>query len=138
MQTAQTGHMRSELADRRQFNTTLSGVLLAALIVSACGGGSPTSPTNPPPPSPTNPVGNVAGTVAANHEKPHVAIITAAQLAAAAPIVIDISNGLQSHAVTLTGAQVGQIAAGTRVSVTSSMDPHSNGMDPHNHTVTFH
>lgn len=86
---------------------------------------------------PTNAAGNVVGTVAANHEGPHVAIITAAQLAAAAPIVMDISNGLHGHTVTLTGAQVGQIAAGTRVSVTSSTDPHSNGMGPHSHMVTF-
>ena len=67
----------------------------------------------------------------------HVAIITAAQLAAAAAIVLDISNGLHSHTVTLTSEQVGQIAAGMRVSITSSTDPHSNGMDPHNHLVTF-
>lgn len=41
------------------------------------------------------------------HEKPHVAVITAAQLAAAAPVVLDISNTLHSHTVSLTGAQVG-------------------------------
>lgn len=139
MQPSQTGHMRPELADRRQFNTALSGVLIAALIVSACGGGNPASPTSPvPTPTPAPTAGTVAGTVSANHERPHVAIITAAQLAAGAPIVLDISNGLHSHSVSLTGAQVGQIAAGTRVTVTSSMDPHSNGMDPHNHMVTFH
>ncbi len=134
MQTLQTGHTPPELADRRWFNAALPGVLLAAAIVSGCG----SSPTNPigPGPDPT-PTGNVVGTVAGNHERPHIAIITAAQLAAAAPIVMDISNGLHSHTVTLTGAQVGQIAAGTRVSVASSTDPHSNGTDHHNHMVTF-
>ena len=137
MQTSQTGHIHPEFAARRRFNSALSGVLVALFIASACGGGNPTSPTIPPPPSPTPPAGNVAGSVSANHERPHVAIITAAQLAAAAPLLIDISNGLHSHTVALTGAQVGQIAAGTRVSVTSSMDPHSNGTDPHNHIVTF-
>ena len=83
MQTSQTGHMCLELSARRQLNTAFLGVLLAALIVSACGG-TPTTPTSPPPPSPTNPAGTVAGIVAANHAMPHVASITAAQLAAAA------------------------------------------------------
>lgn len=134
MQTSPTGHKSPELADRRQFNASLSRVLLAAVVISGCAS-SPTSPTSQP--TPTNTAGNVTGIVAANHPSPHVAIITAAQLAAAAAIVLDISNGLHSHSVSLTGAQVGQIAAGTRVFVTSSTDPHSNGTDPHNHGVMF-
>jgi len=136
MQTSPTSHTPRELADRPQFNTVLSAVLIAAALVSGCGG-SAAGPTSPRTPNPTNAAGNVVGTVAANHERPHVALITAAQLAAAAPIVMDISNGLHGHTVTLTGTEVGQIAAGTRVSVTSSTDPHSNGMGPHSHMVTF-
>jgi hypothetical protein len=66
-----------------QFNTALSGLLLAAAIVAGCGG-STTSPTSPPAPNPTNTAGNVAGSVEPNHDRPHVAIITAAQLASAA------------------------------------------------------
>ena len=83
MQTSPTGHRPPELADRRQFNTALSRVLLAAAIVSGCGG-SPTSPTSPQAPTPTNTAGTVAGTVAANHDRPHVAIITAAHEVSAA------------------------------------------------------
>ena len=135
MQTSPTGHRPPELVDRRRFNVAFSRVLVAAAVVSGCGS-SPTSPTNVATPNPTNTAG-AAGTVSANHAAPHVAIITAAQLAARAAIVLDISNGLHSHTVTLTGAQVEQIAAGTRVSIASSTDPHSNGMDPHNHMVTF-
>lgn len=135
MKTLQTDHVWPERVNRRQLNRALSGLLLAAAIVSGCGG-SPKSPTSPATPNP-NTTGDVVGTVGANHERPHVAIITAAQLAAAAPIVMDISNGLHSHTVTLTGAQVEQIAGGNRVSVTSSTNPHSNGMDPHNHPVMF-
>jgi hypothetical protein len=136
MQTSLSGHRPPELVDRRQFNAAFSRVLLAAAFVSGCGS-SPTSPTSVATPNPTNTAGNVLGTVSANHPAPHVAIITAAQLAARAAIVLDISNGLHSHTVTLTGAQVEQIASGTRVSIASSTDPHSNGMDPHNHMVTF-
>ena len=136
MQTSPTGHEPPELADRRQFNAALSRVLLAAAIVSGCGS-SPTSPTSSPTPNPADTAGNVVGVVQGNHARPHVAIITAAQLAAAAPIDIDISNGLHGHSVTLTGAQVGQIAAGRHVSVTSSTAPHSNGLEQHDHIVTF-
>ena len=137
MQTSQTIDMRPKLADRRPFNTALWAVLLAAAIVSGCGS-NPTVPTSPTPtPTPTPAPSNIVGTVAATHERPHIAVITAAQLAAAAAIVLDISNGLHSHTVTLTGVEVAQIAAGTRVSAISSTDPHSNGMDPHSHMVTF-
>jgi hypothetical protein len=137
VQTSPTGHRPPTLADRRQFNKVLSRVLLAAAIVSGCGS-SPTAPTNPSPPTPTTATGDVVGTVAGNHERPHFAIIRKAQLDAGAAIDIDISNGLHSHTVTLTGAQMGQVAAGTRVSILSSTNPHSNGMDAHDHAVTFH
>ena len=119
---------------RRHF--TLALVLLAGAIVTACGS-SPNTPTGPQ--STGNPVstGNLAGTVGANHDMPHVAIITAAQLSAGAGITLDISNGFHSHTVIFTDAQMGQIAARVRVSVASSVNPHSNGSDPHQHTVTF-
>ena len=81
MQTSSTGQTPPELADRQQFNTALSGVLLAAAIVAGCGG-SPTSP--PAPPAPTATAGSVVGTVGSNHEGPHVVTITTAQLASAA------------------------------------------------------
>jgi len=136
MQTSPTGRRPSELADRRQFNTALSRAVLGAAIASGCGS-SPTSPSSRPPPNPTNTAGSVNGAVGANHAMPHSATISAAQLAARVAIDIEISNGLHSHTVSLTGVQVGQIAAGTVVSITSSTNPHSNGMDPHAHTVTF-
>lgn len=82
MQISQTCHMRPGLADRRQLNATLTGVLLAVLSASACAS-SPTTPTSPPTSSATFTAGNVVGSIA-NHERPHVAIITAAHLAAAA------------------------------------------------------
>ena len=65
------------------------------------------------------------------------AAISAAQLSAGNGITPDISDGSHSHSVILTGAQVMQIAAEARVSVDSSTNPHSNGADPHAHTVTF-
>jgi hypothetical protein len=136
MRTSPIGHRPPELVDRRKFNAAFVRALLAAGFVSGCGS-SPTSPTSPSTPNPPNPAGGVVGTVSANHPAPHVAMITAAQLAAAAPIELGISNGMHTHTVTLTGAEVAQIAAGTRVQVTSSTDPHSDGTGAHNHVVTF-
>jgi hypothetical protein len=120
----------------RQFAVALAFVLLGAAIATGCGSNSNT-PTSPQ--STGNPVstGNLAGTVGENHAMPHVAIITAAQLNAGVGITLDISNGLHSHTVILTDAQMGQILAKARVSVDSSVNTHANGTDPHRHTVTF-
>jgi hypothetical protein len=136
MPTSPTGHRPPELVDRRTFNAAFVRALLAAGFVSRCGS-SPTSPTSPATPNPTTPPGSVTGAVSANHPQPHLAIITASQLAAAAPIVVDITNGMHTHTVTLTGAEVAQIAAGMRVQITSSTNTHSDGTGPHNHVVTF-
>ena len=120
----------------RQFAIALAFVLLGAAIATGCGSNSNT-PTSPQ--STGNPVstGNLAGTVSANHAIPHVAVITAVQLSAGVGITLDISNGSHSHTVVLTDAQMGQIVAKFRVAVGSSVNAHSNGTDPHAHTVTF-
>ena len=121
--------------DRREFSVAAALALLGgATITIGCGGGS-SNPTSPnPTPSPTS---DIAGVVSANHPQPHVAVVTAAQLAAGGGLTLGFSNGLHPHTVTLTGAQVMQIAARARVSVASSTNPHSDGSDPHSHTVTF-
>ena len=136
--------MRGRVADMRTWNTSRVITIVAAACLAAastttigCGGGSsnPNGSTPAPTASPTASPGT--GSVSGNHPLPHVAVITAAQLSAGIGITLDISNGLHSHTVTLTGAQVMQVAAGERVSVESSRDTHSDGNNPHNHTVTF-
>lgn len=119
---------------RRQFVATALALLGGAAVSIGCGGSS----SNPVSPTPT-PTGsdNVTGAVTLNHPAPHLAVITAAQLGAGVALTLDISNGLHSHTVALSGAQVTQIAARSRVTVTSSTNPHSDGSDPHSHTVTF-
>ena len=133
MRTWQTGQMRPELIGRRQFSIAALALLGGATIAIGCGGGSnhPTSPTATPS------EGQNIGFVGGNHLLPHVAAISAAQLSAGNGIILDISNGSHSHTVTLTGAQVMQIAARAQVSVDSSTNTHSNGADPHAHAVSF-
>ena len=124
----------SALLHRREFVTTALTLLGGAAVAVGCGGGSssPSSPT----PTPTS-SGDVAGVVADNHPEPHVAVITAVQLGAGAALTLDISNSRHSHTVTLSSAQVTQIAGRSRVSVTSSTNPHADGSEPHSHRVTF-
>ena len=124
----------SDQTNRREFVATVLTLLGGAAVTIGCGSGtsSPSSPT----PTPTS-SGNVAGTVADNHPDPHIAVITAAQLAAGGALILDISNSRHSHTVTLSGAEVTRIAARSRVSATSSTNPHSDGSEPHNHLVTF-
>ncbi len=139
--TAQADQMGPGLIGRRQFSFTALALLGGATIAIGCGGASnnPTSPTPTPTPAPSPPPsqGQNIGFVTGNHPMPHVAAISAAQLSAGNGIILDISNGLHSHTVTLTGAQVTQIAARASVSVDSSTNTHSNGAEPHAHTVTF-
>ena len=123
----------SMLLRRRKFVATALILLVGAAVAAGCSGSSsPTSPT----PMPTS-SGNVTGVVADNHPEPHVAVLTAAQLAAREALTLDISNSRHSHTITLSGAQVTQIATKLRVSVTSSTNPHSDGSGAHAHVVTF-
>lgn len=135
MRTWQTGQLRRELIGRRQFSVTALALLGGAAIAIGCGdGGALNSPTSP---TPTSSSGQNIGVVSGNHPMPHVAAISAAQLSAGDGLILDISNGLHSHTVVLSTAQVMQIAAKARVAVDSSINPHSNGAEPHAHTVTF-
>jgi hypothetical protein len=119
---------------RRQLTAAFALVLMAGAAIAAGCGSSPTSPNSP---QPAAGAGNISGTVDTNHDRPHVAVITAAQVAAGAAIILDISNGLHSHTVNFTAAQVAQIKAGAQVSAASSVNPHSDGTGAHQHTVTF-
>ena len=136
MRTCQTGHMRPERIGRRQFSVAALALLGGATIAIGCGGAS-NNPTSPTATTTVTPQGQNIGFVSGNHPLPHVAAISAAQLSAGAGITLDISNGSHSHTVILTGDQIMQVAAKGRVSVDSSTNPHSNGADPHAHTVTF-
>lgn len=113
--------------DRRQF--TFQAALLAlssvTITISGCGGSSNPGGGTPPPPS-----GDKVGQISANHG--HTAVITAAQAAAGGAVDLNIqgSSG-HPHHVLLSGAEVIQIAGGTRVTKVSSND------DGHTHEVTF-
>ena len=115
---------------RREFSekallALLSGV---AVTVSACGGGGDSA--SPSAPSAPNPPGDESGTISGNHG--HVAEISAAQLATGAAVTLQIRGSANHpHSVDLSGGEVQSVAAGQRVSKSSSND------DGHTHTVTF-
>jgi hypothetical protein len=119
---------RTARIDRRRFTVSAALAMLggATITVSGCGGsgGGGSSPTSPSAP------GDKVGSVSANHG--HRAIITAAQLSVGAALTLQIrGDSDHPHTVQLSAGEVGQIAAGTRVSKASSVD------DGHDHTVTF-
>ena len=116
------------LIDRREFTLQFALALLSGAtitVVSACGGGGSAGNPNSPSRSPGD---GAVGSVTANHG--HVVSISNAQLTAGNEVTLDIRGSADHpHTVTLTPAQVMQIAAQQRVSVQSSTD------DAHAHTV---
>ncbi len=113
--------------DRRQFTlatalAALSGVVIT--ISSACGS-SNSSPTGS-----TGGTSDKTGVISNNHG--HVAVITGAELTAGGAVVLDIQGtATHTHSVSLSAAQIGQIAANQQVAVQSSTN------SGHSHTVTF-
>ena len=121
-----------EVLDRREFTlaTALAALSGVTITISGCGGGGGSSPTGPSNPTPPLGAGDKAGSISANHG--HTAVITAAQLTAGAAVSLTLTVGDgHTHAVTLSAAEVTQIAGNTRVSKESSSDT------GHSHTVTF-
>jgi hypothetical protein len=118
-----------ENPDRRTFarHSILAMLAGVTITISACGDDS--SPTSP------GPSGGRTGSVSANHG--HSAVITGAQLTAGGAVVLNIrGSATHPHAVELSAAEIGQVAAGQRVSKVSSTD-NSPDAGRHSHVVTF-
>ncbi len=123
--------------DRRKFTLATAMAMLAGVaitITEACGSSynSPTSSggTGGTGGSTGTATGDKTGTISNNHG--HVAVITAAQLNAGGDLVLNIQGtATHNHTVSLTGADLSSIAAGTKVAHDSSTD------FGHSHTVTF-
>ena len=134
---------------RREFNAASVNALFVGMTVwmSGCssgGGSSPAAPTAAPTPTsapaPAG-TGDKGGAISANHG--HVATVTGAQLLASGAVTLDI-RGTADHdqAVQLSADQVRQIAAGTRVTQTSTQsaatpDGYGGSTPGHTHSVTF-
>ena len=131
----------SNKVTRRDFTVSSALAFLSGVTITITGCGDSGGPTTPAPttPAPTPPApttttppasSDVTGTVDANHG--HTAVITDAQLTSAATVRLDITGtSNHPHTVELTSADLDQIAAGTQVSKTSSVDA------DHDHLVTF-
>ena len=119
---------------RREFTVHSAFAMLSgvAITMTGCGDDSgPSTPTTPSAPAPAPPVAtDVSGAVGTNHG--HTAVVTAAMLTAGNDLNIDITGTANHpHSVSLSGAELGQIAGGTRVAKTSTDNT------GHAHTVTF-
>lgn len=128
MKQSSDATMRS--LDRREFTSTAILALLSGVTITVIGCGDSDTPSSP---SPTS--GDRTGNVTANHG--HVAVLTGAQINAGNSVTLDIRGSADHpHTVVVTMAEVGQIAAGQRVSKASSTEP-SPTAGTHSHTVTF-
>jgi hypothetical protein len=113
---------------RREFTTAAVMALMAgvAITISGCSSDYGMNPN----PVPSTGTGDKAGTVSANHG--HVAVVTAARIAAPDAFSLDIRGTADhTHTVALTSDQIRAIGAGTRTAMDSSTE------NAHNHTVTF-
>jgi len=122
--------------DRREF--TVAAVLAAlsgvTITISGCGGGgsSPTTPSGPTPTPTSTPAagGKAASSISSNHG--HSAVIDAARLTSPTSVTLDIRGAADHpHTISLTAAEVTQIAGNQRLSKESTTDA------GHSHTVTF-
>ena len=113
---------------RREFTLDSLMALFAGVAITvttaACGGDD----------NPSGPDGSRSGVVEANHG--HSAVVTAAQITAGNSVTLTLAGSDHTHTVDLTGAEVGQIGAGTRVTKQSTNDA-SASFGAHAHTVTF-
>jgi hypothetical protein len=111
--------------DRRKFlSLAASSVAVGAILaLQGCSSGSSSSMM------PTSPMTDKSGAISSNHG--HSITLTAAQLQAGAAVTLTMTGGTHTHTVGLRDTEVVAIAAGTRVSVESSV---TTG---HSHTVTF-
>ncbi len=117
--------------DRREFTAAAVMAMLGGVSVTIAGCGSDSGGPTAPTPS----ADGRSGTVTANHG--HTAVITGAQIAAGGAVTLDIRGAADHpHTVSLTMAEVGQIAAGGRVAKTSTTEA-SATTAAHDHLVTF-
>jgi hypothetical protein len=130
----------SQPIDRRSFNVAWAYALLggATITLTGCGGGSNVTGTGNPTPTPSPTAsGDKAGNINANHG--HAVVITAAQLQAGGELTLDIkADAPHSHTVSLTAAEVTNVAAGQTVTKeTTSSDGGASYGGSHSHSVTF-
>jgi hypothetical protein len=112
---------------RREFTLEAALAILAGCVIAitetGCGGYSD------PGPSPM-PVGDVTGTISANHG--HSATISSAQITAGNAITLDIrSQADHPHTVAVSQANLATLNGRQSVTITSSTDA------SHSHSVTF-
>src|SRR5262245_311112 len=108
---------QSSLPTRREFTLDAALALLAGCVITishGCGKSS-TSPSDPPPT-------DVTGAISANHN--HSAMITAAQITAAAALTLNIQGtAAHPHTVAITQADLASLKSRRAITRDSSSDP---------------
>ena len=119
-----------ENPQRRAFALQSMLAMLAGVTITISACGEDSSPT-----APGQGEDGRTGGVSANHG--HTAVITRAQLTAGDGVMLNIrGSATHPHIVELSPGEVGQVAAGQRVSKVSSTDD-SPDAGRHSHAVTF-
>ncbi len=142
--------IRTETRDmtRREFTAASITALFVGMVVtmtackSAGSGNAAVGPT-PAPPAPSPQTGDAAGVISANHG--HTAVVTRAQLQAGGGVSLSIRGEADhDHSLDMTADQVHQVAAGSKISSTSTVGTtqESDGYGgystySHSHVVTF-
>lgn len=113
------------LVTRRTFTLEAALAMLAGVTISITGCGGDDGPTSPSPQP-----GGRTGSISANHG--HTAQITAAEITAGNALALDIRGQADHpHTVTISQAELNQIASGQRV------EKESTNNQAHTHFVTF-
>jgi hypothetical protein len=142
-------HLLARTVTRREFTAASISALFVGMAVTLidCSGGSSSYGTAPSPvtasgdPVPA-PSGSKAGAISDNHG--HIATVTSAQLTAGGGVALSIQGSANhDHSLALSASQVAQVAAGVRVSesssrTTASLDTgYGSSLVTHDHTVVF-
>ena len=109
---------------RREFSLKAALAILSGVVITVADCGSKNTPTQP------TPVGDVNGTISANHG--HVAQIKSAEITAGNAISLNI-QGTASHPHTVDVSQAELRSLQSRQTVTKTSTTDNN----HSHTVTF-
>jgi len=140
-------HLLERRVSRREFTAASISALFVGMAVTmidcgSAGNGAGMAPSPVPTAGGPAPAGDKTGSISDNHG--HSAVVTSVQLLAGGGVALNIQGSANhNHTVELSSSQVPQVAAGAKVSQSSSRTTAEidTGYGPspvtHDHTVVF-